>query len=142
MILLLLACAPSVDEWTENAAYTTVRARLDQDGDGHVDADEYGRVAWSAPPYQQVDANSDGDLDNTEIGALILAQDPASFFRKSGLPPEYAPDLVTHRVRNTVAWQTLEALRQELEAATHAGRRWRRGCSLTRPTSKPSLRRA
>lgn len=118
MILFFLACATTNDGWTEEAAYATVRARLDQDEDGHVDLQEWVRVAWAAPVYHQVDTNADGDLDNAELGTLILTEDPASFFEPADRPHDYAPDLVTHRVRNTVAWLTLEALRQELEAAT------------------------
>ena len=55
LLALLLACHP--EPWTMEGALRPSLARLDQDGDGRVDAREYERVAFSAPPFAQVDAS-------------------------------------------------------------------------------------
>ncbi len=79
MTLLLLACATSAPTWSDDAVLGGARARLDADGDGHVEAGEYEAHRWNGPPFATADADGDGDLSAPELAELLVAQGPGSF---------------------------------------------------------------
>ena len=116
LTLLLLGC--TADPWTATTAFQPTLNRLDVDGSGTVNQAEYDRVAFSAQPFGQVDTDGDGGLSVTELSDLFYGQDPFQFFAAQpsvrSSRPEPGPD---RRVRTTMAWRTLESLRQELAAA-------------------------
>lgn len=116
LALLVLGCA--TNPWTAETAFEPTLNRLDLDGDGRVNQAEYDRVAFSARPFAQVDTDADGALSVTELSDLFYGQDPFQFFAAQpsvrSSRPEPGPD---RRVRTTVAWRTLESLREELAAA-------------------------
>lgn len=79
-MILLLACAiGGAPTWTPENVLAPHRARLDTNHDGRVTAEEYARVAWSAPPFATVDVDRDGDLSVAELQRLIESQNPNRF---------------------------------------------------------------
>lgn len=118
MSLLLLVLGCDQGPWTVDAALRPTLERLDVDHSGAVDRIEYQRVAFSAPPFEQVDQDGSGTLSVSELADLLYRQDPFTFFTSKTTNkvsrPEPSTDL---RVHTTLAWRTLESLREELAAA-------------------------
>jgi hypothetical protein len=90
LILLLQLGACTGGGWTREAALGPLLVRLDAGGDGRVDAAEYERVAYAAPPFSEADADRDGALSVSELEVVLFRQDPNTF---DGALTRTPPDL-------------------------------------------------
>lgn len=115
MFLFTLACVQP-GPWDESAVLAPHFARPDTNHDGHVDRDEYARVAWAAPDFDVVDRDQDGGLDHSELRQLVSSQSPTTFDgalvelpSTPGMPAEGA---LSTRQRHT--WEVIVAIVDEV----------------------------
>jgi len=54
-------------------------ARMDGNGDGGLDADEYGPLAGPTVPLPRVDIDGNGTISPAELEAFLLYVDPTRF---------------------------------------------------------------
>jgi len=59
---------------------TALFDRLDPNGDGRIDAEEYARQSPPGSPLSAVDADGDGALSPWEVELLYLTVDPVWLF--------------------------------------------------------------
>ena len=77
--LLLLFSCPSKDpdlRWSGERAVAGIIAQLDNNGDGVLQAEEYGQAAYSAPPFSRLDQDNRGGLSPSEVLQSLKEQDP------------------------------------------------------------------
>ena len=65
--------------WTKEAALQPHLVRLDADGNGRVEAQEYESLRRVGPPFAQVDHDRDGAINTDELAFLLRFQDPTGF---------------------------------------------------------------
>lgn len=64
----------------------TLLARVDTDGDGFVDQEEYAAVAMEDDPLEAFDANGDGRLGPDELEEQFLSENPTEWARSRRAP--------------------------------------------------------
>lgn len=80
-LLLLLACAKAPDgPWTPERAIAPALARVDTNGDGIVNAEEWARVDFGGPTFAEADADGNGAVSAEELHARTLAEEPLDWF--------------------------------------------------------------
>lgn len=96
-----LSCEESVppeDPWL--AAFRPAFGHVDSDGDGRISREEYGAVAYAAPPFEGADRDGDGSLDLAEMVEMIVHIDPVGFDDSPHTRPrEMLTDEQEHRSR-------------------------------------------
>ena len=102
--VLLLCCLTACESepWAPEAVLESTLARIDVDGSGSVEKAEWDAVAYEAPPFEEVDVDSDGSLSPEELQSTLLAQDPLSF---DNVVSKSAPDQALQEVYYADSWQ-------------------------------------
>ena len=86
-LCLLLACEP--EPWSQEASLEPTLIHLDADESGAVEQAEWEAHAYQAPPFSEVDSDSDGTLSVEELQEVLWMQDPLDF---DSVEPKSAPD--------------------------------------------------
>ncbi len=118
MILWLFGCAtPKPPEWTDAAITAGVRAELDTDKNGRIEATEYEATRWNGAPFGSADTDGDGALSTAELTVLLTAQSASAF--DGGMPEparQHAPLPLLNQDQRRV-WEVLLWLADTLRAA-------------------------
>ena len=79
LTLLLAASCSAEPEWTHEQAIQPALSRRDLDGDGELSAEELSPELRDQIPWEQLDRDHSGGLQETELLELMLALDPLHF---------------------------------------------------------------
>jgi hypothetical protein len=99
---LLLSCTRP-DPLT--SGFAPLLTHLDSNQDGAVSSAEYAAVAYAAPAFDAVDANTNGVLDASELSALVRTQDPVYFDNRQEFARQGTRHFQTHRPARPGAYE-------------------------------------
>lgn len=99
---LLLSCTRP-DPLT--SGFAPLLTHLDSNQDGAVSSAEYAAVAYAAPAFDAVDANTNGVLDASELSALVRTQDPVYFDKRQEFARKGTRHFQTHRPAQPGAYE-------------------------------------